>query len=649
MRLQVSPLISSGMVAQEGASIPIRGEAAPGAEVTALFKGTTYRARADSGGKWQFLLDSQVSGGPYTLEISANSENETEKVTIEDIYIGDVWICSGQSNMEMPMQRLRDNFPEEWAPPVNSLIRQFKVPQEWDFSGPREDLRGGAWAAASPETLSDFSGTAWFFARTLYEKRTLKKRLFKKRPVPVGLINAAWGGTPAEAWMSRGALAAFPEKLAMCKQYADAAFCEAIADKNAAVIKAWNDELTAADSGLTQAWQQPQTDISLWDEITLPGDFAEAGLTGFCGAIWLCREFEASEAFTREESRLWLGTIVDADTVYINGVEVGNTGYRYPPRKYPVPAGLLHAGKNRVVMRVVCCNGEGGVTRSKDFRLFSENGCIELSGTWKYRIGINVGSRPEEFFLQRQPTGLFNAMIAPILGYPCKGILWYQGESNDSKPFEYAALLKALINDWRDKKQQALPQEPLPKEGRDLPFLLVQLPIFGAPGENNESSSWAIIRQAQYSALSLPATGMAAALELGEWNDLHPLNKKDVGRRLALAAERLVFKNENTAPGPVLRNIEKRGDKLLLNFDNCGGGLTADEQPHISVIADGKNIRLPAEITGPDCLSVDISAVKNPETLLYAWANNPRDRQLFNTEGLPALPFRVSIKDLPIH
>ena len=291
-------------------------------------------------------------------------------------------------------------------------------------------------------------------------------------------------------------------------------------------------------------------------------------------------------------------------------------------------------------MRVVCCNGGGGVTRSKDFRLFSENGCIELSGIWKYRIGTNVSSRPEEFFLQRQPTGLFNAMIAPILGYPCKGILWYQGESNDSKPAEYAALLKALINDWRDKKQQALPQEP-----RDTPFLLVQLPIFGAPGENNESASWAIIREAQYSTLSLPATGMAVALDLGEWNDLHPLNKKDVGRRLALAAERLVFKNENTAPGPVLRNIEKRGYKLLLNFDNCGGGLTADEQPHISVIADGKNIRLPAEIIGPDCLLVDISAVKNPETLLYAWANNPRDRQLFNAEGLPVIPFRVNIKD----
>jgi sialate O-acetylesterase len=591
------------------------------------------------------MLDKQVSGGPFILKISAGmaADTEREEITIEDVYIGDVWICSGQSNMELPMQRLKDNFPEEWEAPVNSLIRQFKVPQEWEFSGPREDLRGGAWTAASPETLNEFSGTAWFFARTLYEKRPFEKHPFEKRPVPVGLINAAWGGTPAEAWMSRGALAAFPEKIALGRQFADAAFCDAVTDKNAALIKAWNDELTAADSGLTQTWQQPETDLSAWEEITLPGDFAEAGLKGFCGVLWLCREFEASEAFARGEAQLWLGTIVDADTVYLNGTEVGTTGYRYPPRKYPVPAGLLHAGKNRIVIRVVCCSGAGGITHDKDFRLFSPNGCIELGGIWKYRVGINAGPRPEEFFLQRQPTGLFNAMIAPILDYPCKGILWYQGESNDGNPSEYAALLRALINDWRDKRQEALPQEHLPKEDHDLPFLLVQLPIFGAPAENNESDSWAIIRQAQHSALSLPATGIAAALDLGEWNDLHPLNKKDVGRRLALAAEQLVFKQKNTAPGPLLRGVEKRGGKLLVSFDNCGSGLTAAEKPHVSVIANGKKFRLPAEIEGPDCLSVDISAVKNPETLLYAWANNPRDRQLYNADGLPALPFRIDI------
>ncbi|MDR0457050.1 MAG: hypothetical protein LBH20_10260 [Treponema sp.] len=623
MRLKVSPLIGSGMVLQEGASVPIRGESAPTEEITVVFRSKTYRTRADSGGKWQLFLDRQVSGGPYTLEISAAEE----KIVISDIYIGDVWICSGQSNMEMPMQRMKDNFPEEWETPVNSLIRQFKVPQEWEFSGPREDLRGGDWAAASPETLNDFSGTAWFFAQTLY----------KRHPVPIGLINAAWGGTPVEAWMSRSALASFPEKIALGKQFADAAFCDAVIRKNTAVIKAWDDALTVGDSGLAQAWHQPETELSSWDEINLPGDFAEAGLTGFCGVVWLCREFEVREAIARSEFRLWLGTIVDADTVYINGVEVGNTAYRYPPRKYSVPAGLIRKGRNRIVIRVICCNGEGGVTREKDFRLFSANGRIDLDGMWNYRVGIKTGPRPEEFFIHRQPTGLFNAMIAPILDYPCKGIAWYQGESNGSNSAEYATLFTALINDWRDKRQQT-PQEP-----RDLPFLFVQLPIFGKPEENNESDSWAIVRHAQYSALSLPATGMAAALDLGEWNDLHPLNKKDVGHRLALAAEKVVFNQKNTSPGPLLRHVAHDQGRLRLTFDNCGEGLKAYQQPYVSVIAGGKTVCVPADIEAPDCLLVDISALENPQTLLYAWAANPRDRQVYNAEGLPVIPFRVAI------
>jgi sialate O-acetylesterase len=606
------------------------GEAAPGAEIAVSFRGKAYHARADSGGAWRLFLDSQVPGGPYAMEISAG---EGGPLLLEDLYVGDVWICSGQSNMEMPMERLKDEFPQEWEPPVNALIRQFKVPQEWEFSGPRQELSGGCWTAASAETLHDFSGTAWFFARSLFDQHK----------TPVGLINASWGGTPAEAWMSRDALAAFPEKIALGDQYADPALRDEIARANEAQVKAWEAKLATADAGLAAAWHKPETDVSQWGEITLPGDFAEAGLAGFCGVIWLCREFEVSGEFAAGESRLWLGTIVDADTVYVNGVEVGTTTYRYPPRKYPIPAGLLHEGKNRIVIRVTCCNsGCGGVTRDKDFRFFSANGRIELGGVWKYRAGAGANPRPAEFFTQRLPMCLYNAMIAPLLGYSCKGVIWYQGESNDGNCHEYAALFSALINDWRDKKRTFQP------EPHDLPFLFVQLPIFGEAGENNEADSWAIIRDAQRSALSLPATGMAAGLDLGEWNDLHPLNKKDIGRRLALAAERVVFNNPNTAPGPLLRVIERRDSRLFLTFDNCGKGLTAREEPHVGVIAGGKTHRLPAVIESADCLSVDISTLPNAEKLLYAWTNNPRDRQLFNSDNLPAIPFRTAIPEAGI-
>jgi sialate O-acetylesterase len=618
------------MVIQQEAAVPVQGEAAPGAEITVSFIDKTYRATADSNGAWRLFLDSRAPGGPYAMEITACGGAD-EKIVLDDIYVGDVWLCSGQSNMELPMQRIKDNFPEEWQPPINALIRQFKVPQEWDFSGPRGELSGGCWKAANAQTLDEFSGTAWFFARALYEKH----------PIPIGLINAAWGGTPVEAWMSREALAAsaaapFPAKIAMSEPYADDAKRAETVRANEAAIKEWEDNTAAADRGLSEKWQNPQTDIAAWNDITLPDNFAGTVPAHFCGAIWLRREFDVSGEFAAEESRLWMGTIVDADTAYVNGVEVGNTPYRYPPCKYVIPAGLLHAGKNHIVVRVICRDGEGGVTKGKAFRVFSEKGSIELGGTWKYRIGASVPARPAEFFLQRQPMCLFNAMIAPVLQYPFRGVIWYQGESNDPNPHEYESLFRLMINDWRAKSE------------KDFPFLLVQLPIFGKPEDNNEESSWAIIREAQAKALSLPATGMAAGLELAEWNDLHPLNKKDIGRRLALAAEKVVYQAPNTSPGPLVRAIERRTDRLFISFNNCGKGLTADGQLYVSVVAGENVFRLPADIEGPDCIAIDISTIKDkaPEKVLYAWANNPRDRQLYNADGLPAIPYRLPIPNI---
>jgi len=222
-------------------------------------------------------------------------------------------------------------------------------------------------------------------------------------------------------------------------------------------------------------------------------------------------------------------------------------------------------------------------------------------------------------------------MIAPLLQIPLAGVIWYQGEANDCAPAEYAELFSALIRDIRAKTRP------------DLPFIFTQLPIFGKASENSETAAWALLREAQHAALSLANTGMAAALDLGEWNDLHPLNKKDVGLRLALAAEKLLFSEENTAPGPVLRETEMRQNRLLLFFDNCGSGLVSEGQPYLSVVSNSGCLRLPAAIDGPDTISVDISSVENPKWLLYAWADNPRDRHLFNSEGLPVLPFRIPV------
>jgi len=628
--LPMSPFFSDGMILQRDSLFPIWSLR----KITVIFLGKTYEAKSTDG-KWLVTLDPVSAGGPFEMQIKSNDES----VTIKDIYSGDIWLCSGQSNMETPMERLRDNFSEEWEIKEYPVIRHFKVPSQWDFSSPREDISGGSWLKPSKETLASFTATPWFFAKYMYEKYQ----------IPIALINTAWGGTPLESWMSREALADFPQKIAIGAQYADTAKCKEITGRSASAISEWEKNIAHEDIGIPKDWKNQVTDISSWDDITLPGDFSDAGLVKFCGALWLAKDFEVGEDFAAQEVKVWLGTITDSDTVYINGVEIGNTGYRYPPRKYACK-GLVKKGKNRIVIRVICNNGDGGITINKPFRIFTDDESVELGGEWKYKIGIKAQMRPEEFFFHSLPMGNFNAMIYPFLKYPVKGVIWYQGESNDFNPNEYNKLFPLMINDWRRKNNN-----------EKLPFIFVQLPIFKEPSDNNETHGWAIIREAQANAMSLPNTGMACALELGEWNDLHPLNKKDVGYRLFLAADKTLFAADNTSPGPTVSRFEHQQGKINIFFNNCGTGLKIVNTPSsltdscplceknpntafVSVIGEDVQVRLPAKIESANSISIDISGIKNPKRILYAWANNPRDRQLFNSDGLPALPFKIELK-----
>ena len=346
----------------------------------------------------------------------------------------------------------------------------------------------------------------------------------------------------------------------------------------------------------------------------------------------VAKDFDVSSDFAAQNAKVWLGTIIDSDKVYVNGTEIGNTGYRYPPRKY-VPQGLIKQGKNRIVIRVVCNCGDGGITADKPFRVFTDNESAELTGAWKYKIGAKTQARPEEYFFQRYPMGNYNAIIAPVLKYPLKGVIWYQGESNESNPHEYEKLFKSMIRDWRKNNRD------------DLPFLFVQLPIFNPESDNNEQSRWALLREAQTSALSLPNTGMAAALEFGEWNDIHPINKKDVAYRLFLAAEKTVFGVNNTSPGPMVKKyiINDGEQRIYIYFDNCAKNLKTDAQTFVTVISNDGAVNLPVKIEGNDCVTIDVSSVKNPQKILYAWADNPRGRNLFNSEGLPVIPFKITI------
>jgi sialate O-acetylesterase len=633
--LCLSPLYADGMVIQRDEPFPLRGRGAKNTAVTAVFCGKSYAACANEYGEWRLTLQAVPAGGPFTLEIASGGE----ALAVRDIYSGDVWFCGGQSNMELQMPRVRDAFPEEWNLRDYPLVREFRIPQDWDFHTPRDGLAGGTWRRLSKATINMFSAATYFFA----------KKYAAAHRVAVGLVNASWGGAPTEAWMSReDVLKTYPYKAEHARVYADGGFREKAL---AAALKSttdWDAALDEADTGRAEHWETGcihDDDGDNWRKIVLPAAFNDVdGLKDFCGVLWFKRTFTAGKEFAGKTLRLWLGAITDSDKTYVNGVQAGSTASRYPPRKYTVRPGLIREGENTIVIRVVCNNGLGEFTRGKPYVLFGENNgtegaaanqCanIDLAGTWHYKIGARCGPRPEELCLKREASGLYNAMIHPAREFPVKGILYYQAESNEGKPEEYELLFKTLITGWRTMRGRP-----------DLPFVFVQLPVWGLPSDNDEAHPWAILRAAQQTALSLPHTAMATGLDAGEWNDLHPVDKKTIGERLFLAVEKLVFGASNSSPGPLPLRHEVKNGVLTIPFANCANGLTAKTPLVLTAVANGKHHALAAKITGHDMLQAELGGLQ-PERVLYAWANTPKHAGLFNTEGLPAAPFRIDLTE----
>lgn len=617
-QVRLPTLVSNGMVLQRGVA-NVWGWAAPAEAVELTLAGKTYRTTADEAGKWHIKLTALEAGGPHTMTIRASNY-----IVLNDILIGDVWVCSGQSNMELPMRRVRPRYESDIAAATNPNIRQFAVPQRYDFNAPQDDLPGGGWAAADPERVLQFSATAYFFACELYDAYQ----------VPIGLINVALGGSPVEAWMSESALEAFPVHLAEARKFKDNALIQRIEQKDNTHIGEWYRLLWQEDEGRRQAWHNPETDVSAWGKMAVPGYWADADLGAVNGVVWFRKELQIPSELTGLPARIELGRIVDADSVYINGKFVGTTSYQYPPRWYEIPAGVLRAGKNILTVRVISNSGRGGFVPDKPYELRTGNHTFDLRGEWHYRLGVAMAPMGSPTFVRWKPLGLFNAMIHPLLNARIKGVIWYQGESNAGRPEEYRSLFPAMISDWRAHWQQG-----------DFPFLFVQLANFMEARTQPSESDWALLREAQQQALALPNTGMAVTIDIGEWNDIHPLNKKDVGRRLALAARRTAYGESSlVASGPVFYNMKVRGQKVVLSFSETGGGLTISDGAALEGFAlagaDRHFVWAKARIQ-KNKVTVQCAAVKQPQALRYAWADNPAGANLCNKEGLPASPFRT--------
>lgn len=606
----------SGMVLQRNKPITVWGWAAAGERIRVHFHNQTKQTRTDKTGHWKLTLNAETAGGPYNLTVKG-----TNTITLSDVLVGDVWICSGQSNMELPVHKVM-NADQEITQANFPKIRHFAVNKSIAFH-PQEDLEGGGWETCDSTTVANFTAVGYFFGRTLYQALN----------IPIGLIHTSWGGTNVETWTGREAFEQSPE------------FKEMIAHMPVldidAVIKKRKDQLLKTlqkfninlPAKQVDQWQNPGYEDSSWPTMNIPGVWEGQGLEQFDGVVWFRKTFTIAPQDAGKEAVIELAKIDDEDKTYINGTLIGQTYQWETPRRYKIPAGVLKADKNTIAIRVQDAYGNGGIYGDpNNMRVITTDAVIPLAGKWRFNVSellITQGAiEPNDY-----PTLLFNAMINPLLQFSITGAIWYQGEANADRAYQYRTAFPLMIQDWRNHWQQG-----------NFPFYFVQLANFNA-NNSDSGTTWAELREAQTMALQLPNTGMAVTIDIGNGNDIHPRNKQEVGKRLAAIALHNVYKQENEYSGPMYKNIVIEGHKIRIAFNHTGTGLMAkDKYGYIKGFeisgADQKFHYAKAWIDG-DYVVVASDNVKNPVAARYAWADNPEDANLYNKEGFPASPFRT--------
>ena len=523
--VRLPAFISDGMVLQRERPLVISGWADANEEVTVRFtnvKGkslvpratagaklqSSYVVRADASGSWSVSLPPLAFGGPFRLIVN--------NVEVNDVLVCDVFLCSGQSNMELPVSRVREMFKGEVAAYENKDIRQLVVPKEVDFHGPRDDLSSAKWQPLNRHTVDQFSALAYFFAKEVYVATK----------VPIGIVNASWGGTLIESWIPEPYLKPFPRALAEKQIYEDDAYCKQIKQLEGVAFHRWNTALISSDPGVKGRWQSPDYDDSDWrllDPIAEQDKWATDGVNPIAGSHWFRKSVEVSSDDAAKDATLRVGTLVDADSVYVNGVFVGATGYRYPPRIYRIPAGLLHEGRNVITVRLVSNAGKAEFIKDKPYKLIFGLREQPIEGQWRYHLGAPMPPAPDMMFFCYKPTCLYNAMIAPLHSMTFRGVVWYQGESNVRRYNEYAALLAQLMAAWRECFADA-----------SMPFYIVELANYLSPAERDERAKYAGLRLQQAAAAEADEHAVLIRnADLGEWNDIHPLDKKTIGIRVA--------------------------------------------------------------------------------------------------------------------
>jgi sialate O-acetylesterase len=630
--VRLPELVGSHMVLQRNVSARVWGWAAPGEAVRVRVGAATGEATTGPDGRWSVDLPPQGAGGPYAMTVVGGNT-----ITLEDVWFGEVWVASGQSNMEWPLAQSIGG-PEAAAAGCDGL-RLFTVAKATSLV-PRDDVTG-RWAPCDATSAPGFSAVAFYFGEKLHRALGVK----------VGLVHSSWGGTPAEAWTSRGALEAEPSLRPLVAHF-DAALADAAARKAfAAKLEAWeaaNYHQDVSNEGLARGWAKPDADTTDWARMELPQQWERAGLA-IDGAVWFRKALEVPPAWAGHDLRLSLGAVDDFDTTYFGGEEVGRTGRETPgywaaPRRYTVPGRLARPGRAVIAVRVFDHYGGGGSSgTAAELTLAPIDGSappIALAGPWEYKVERGLEPSRPDFSTQPRypspddpssPTVLYGAMIAPLTPLALRGAIWYQGESNAGAAHQYRTLFPAMIRDWRRAWGRG-----------DFPFLFVQLANYMQRRAEPAESEWAELREAQAMTLALPATGMAVAIDIGDAGDIHPRNKKDVGRRLARWALADTYGRPLVKSGPLYDSFAVEGAAIRVRFRNAAGLATSDGHAPRGFAVAGADRRWhwgEGRIEG-DSVVVSSGAVRQPVAVRYAWADNP-EATLRNAEGLPASPFRT--------
>jgi len=620
-QVRLPKLVSDGMVLQRDANVRIWGWAANGEKLSIRFIDATYNATANDKGEWEVMLPKLKAGGPFKMEINASNA-----ITINNILVGDVWVCSGQSNMGS-LRGFASVYPEEIAQSENSNIRHFMVGSGFKLGSRETDLRSGKWVSANPKDVLNFAAVGYFFAKKLYE-------IYK---VPIGLINASVGGSSAEAWISEEGIKEFPRYYEEVQKFQMPGYMDKVKKQDDERVKGWNLQLKQNDEGNKGPlkWSDPAFNSSDWETMHVPGYWINTKTGNVNGFVWFRREFNVPAKMTGKQVALKLGRIADADSVFINGKLIGSVNSLYALRNYKVPENLLKEGSNTIVVKITSYIHHGGFVPGRPYQLIADADTIKLEGDWKYKVGAITEPLDDRLFTGKIPTGLFNGMLAPVTNYTIKGAVWYQGESNTIRAFEHFEIFKELIKDWRNNWHQG-----------EFPFLYVQLPNFVEENFETTKYDWAVLRETQLRALSIPNTGMAVTIDIGEFNDIHPMKKKPVGERLVLAAQKVAYgDNKVVYSGPIYNSSVIKGNQVTLSFTNIGRGLMAKNGKELNCfeICGIDNVYYPAKATiANDKIIVTSEKVDKPVAVRYAWANNPEGVNFYNKEGLPASPFRTN-------